>query len=208
MSLGDIQTGAAFLSQVKVSTFSSQNIKALDGWMLLATMGKILEEDTIPNEFVSSQRAFYWWGKAFQFLHVFKVTFLLDVIAYLFFPPTIFLQVYVFTRWTTSSQGNIFSSLKHLSSAERGAFICRRISRQSSHTFYRWHSSTSGICSGTAPPLCPCRGCSLCRSTSGHSCRSHWRSCCIACPGSRATPLSHSSCRNQASSAGKSALSP
>lgn len=55
MSLGDIQTGAAFLSQVKVSTFSSQNIKALDGWMLLATMGKILEEDTIPNEFVSSQ---------------------------------------------------------------------------------------------------------------------------------------------------------
>lgn len=85
MSLGYIQTGAAFLPQGKVSTLASQNIKALDGWMSLATIGKILEEDTIPNEFVSSQRAFYWWGKAFHFLHFFKVTFLLDVIAFFFF---------------------------------------------------------------------------------------------------------------------------
>lgn len=113
MSLGYIQTGAAFLPQGKVSTLASQNIKALDGWMSLATIGKILEEDTIPNEFVSSQRAFYWRGKAFHFLHFFKVTFLLDVIAFFCFPPTIFPQVFVCTRWATSSQGSIFSSLKH-----------------------------------------------------------------------------------------------
>lgn len=70
--------------------------------------------------------------------------------------------------------------LSQLPGGERRAFICTHISRQSSRTFYRSRSSTSGTCSGIAPPLCPCRGCSLCRSTSSHSCRSRWRSCCIA----------------------------
>lgn len=66
-----------------------------------------------------------------------------------------------------------------LPGGQRRVFICTRISRQSSRTFYRSHSSTSGICSGNAPPLCPCRGCSLCHSTSSRSCHSHWKSCCI-----------------------------
>lgn len=33
--------------------------------MSLATIGNIMEEDTIPNEFLSSQRVFYWWGETF-----------------------------------------------------------------------------------------------------------------------------------------------
>lgn len=87
----------------------------------------------------------------------------------------------------TSSQANVFSLnsarmllASQLPGGEGRVFICTRISRQSFHTFYRSRSSTNGTCSGIAPPLCPCRGCSLCRSTSGHSCHSHWRSCCIA----------------------------
>lgn len=71
--------------------------------------------------------------------------------------------------------------LSQLPGGQRRALTCTRISRQSSRTFCRSRSSTSDICSGNAPPLCPCRGCSLCHSTSGHSCRSHWKSCCIVC---------------------------
>lgn len=90
--------------------------------------------------------------------------------------------------YKTSSQGKVFSSLNsagvppasQLPGGERRVFICTHISRQSSRTFYRSRSSTSGTCSGIAPPLCPCRGCSLCRSTSSRSCRSRWRSYCIA----------------------------
>lgn len=84
-----------------------------------------------------------------------------------------------------SSQGNASLNsagvplLSQLPGGQRRVFICTRISRQSSRTFYRLRSSTSDICSGNAPPLCPCRGCSLCHSTSSRSCHSHWRSCCI-----------------------------
>lgn len=69
--------------------------------------------------------------------------------------------------------------LSQLPGGQRRALTCTRISRQSSRTFCRSRSSTSDICSGNAPPLCPCRGCSLCHSTSGRSCHSHWKSCCI-----------------------------
>lgn len=69
--------------------------------------------------------------------------------------------------------------LSQLPGGQRRVFIYTHISRQSSRTFYRSRSSTSDICSGNAPPLCPCRGCSLCHSTSSRSCHSHWKSCCI-----------------------------
>lgn len=100
-------------------------------------------------------------------------------------PPTISPQVCVFTRWVMSSQGTFslnsagVSLLSQLPGGQRRVFICTHISRQSSRTFYRLRSSTSDICSGNAPPLCPCRGCSLCHSTSSRSCHSHWKSCCI-----------------------------
>lgn len=67
-----------------------------------------------------------------------------------------------------------------LPGVQRRVLICTHISRQSSRTSYRSRSSTSDICSGNAPPPCPCRGCSLCHSTSSRSCHSHWKSCCIA----------------------------
>lgn len=59
--------------------------------------------------------------------------------------------------------------------------IYTRISPQSSHTSYRWRSSTSGTCSGSAPPPSLYRGYSLGRSTSGRSCRSRLMSCYTAC---------------------------
>lgn len=54
-----------FFSPGKVFIFISQNSKTLEGWTSLATIGNILEEDTIPNEVLSSQRAFYWRGEIF-----------------------------------------------------------------------------------------------------------------------------------------------
>lgn len=58
--------------------------------------------------------------------------------------------------------------------------ICRRISPRSSHTSCRSRSSTSGTCSGSAPPASHCTGCSHGRSTSGRSCHCRLMSCCTA----------------------------
>lgn len=60
-----------FFSPRESFYFISQSTKALDGWTPLATVGNILEEDTIPNEVLSSQRAFYWWGETFVGLLLF-----------------------------------------------------------------------------------------------------------------------------------------
>lgn len=171
----------------KVAIFISQNIKALDDWTSLATIGNILEKDTIPNEVLSSQRAFYWWGETFVgwwlFGRFFMFLFLL-VWLLLFLLPSLLKSVSLQDKWclvkkTFSLNNAGVPLLSQLPGGQRRVFICTHISRQSSHTFYRLHSSTSDICSGNAPPLCPCRGCSLCHSTSSRSCHSHWKSCCI-----------------------------
>lgn len=80
--------------------FISQDTKALDGWTTLATIENTVEEDTIPNEVLSSQRAFYWWGAGIVGLLLFGrcscvLIFTGVIIA---FPPTISPQVCVSTR--------------------------------------------------------------------------------------------------------------
>lgn len=101
MSLSYCQTnGAFFFPPGKVSIFISQNTKALDGWTSLATIGNILEEDTIPNEVLSSQEAFYWWRETFVGLLLFERFFYILIFTGMIvaFPPAISPQVCVFTR--------------------------------------------------------------------------------------------------------------
>ncbi len=81
-----------------------------------------------------------------------------------------------------------------LSAEMESRLICTRISPQSSHTSCTWRSSTSGICSGIAPPLSRSTGCSLCHSTSDHSCHFRWRFYCTACRRNRQKELYSTCC--------------
>lgn len=70
-------------------------------------------------------------------------------------------------------------------------FIYRRTGQRSLCTFYTWHNSTNGTCSGNAPPGRSWTGHNPVRSTSAHTHPCPLRSCCTVGPGCPGSQWSH-----------------
>lgn len=70
-------------------------------------------------------------------------------------------------------------------------FIYRHTGRRSLCTFYTWHNSTNGTCSGNAPPGHSWTGHNPVRSTSAHTHPCPLRSCCTVGPGYPGNQWSH-----------------